>query len=500
MRQAVQQRRSSRIFGALGALALAACGGPEPRISIEPHPLVPLKTFLAPQSYDAPRLSPDGSWIAYLGPLEGVSNFFVAPIDDLAAAKAITEETGHGIRVRDVSGVVMYRWSGDGRYLLFPHDNQGDENWNLFRADIETGQKTNLTKLVGSRMELVRMSLSDPRQVLVSIAESMIAPADLYSIDIETGERTLVEKNPGFAAYLSDNELRARVAIGYGAEGGMDLLTRSSGGAWEPSISIGQEDLAALSATGYQNIARFDADNRRAFFYDSRGRDTIALIAWDLEQNSIEVLAEDPRVDIGGVLYHPTRSTPQAYATNWTRTEWHALDESIRRDLDFLASQTEGEYRIVSRSADDDRWIVRFTLAHEPETYALYEREDQNLTKLFVTTPQLEGIELSRMYAEVIPSRDGLDLVSYLTYPPWIEIDDRGRPTEPVPLVMLVHGGPGDERAQYAYGPFLHWLNNRGYGVFFVNFRGSPGFGKAFVNAARMEWGGKMHEDLVDQV
>ena len=117
-----------------------------------------------------------------------------------------------------------------------------------------------------------------------------------------------------------------------------------------------------------------------------------------------------------------------------------------------------------------------------------------------MTTPQLEGLRLSKMHPVVIKSRDGLDLVSYLSFPPWSDGNEDGRPAQPVPLVMLVHGGPSDERAQYGYGPFLHWLTNRGYGVLYVNYRGSPGFGKAFVNGQRMEWGGKMHEDLLDQV
>jgi len=117
-----------------------------------------------------------------------------------------------------------------------------------------------------------------------------------------------------------------------------------------------------------------------------------------------------------------------------------------------------------------------------------------------VTTPELVGMPLSKMHPVVIPSRDGLDLVSYLSFPPWADRDGDGRPEEPVPLLLLVHGGPSDERAQYGYGPIVHWMANRGYGVFYFNYRGSPGFGKAFVNAQKMEWGGKMHEDLIDQV
>ena len=63
-----------------------------------------------------------------------------------------------------------------------------------------------------------------------------------------------------------------------------------------------------------------------------------------------------------------------------------------------------------------------------------------------------------------------------------------------------MHGGPSDERAETGFAPLLQWLTNRGYAVFVVNFRGSPGFGKAFMNAQRHEWGGAMNRDVVEQV
>ena len=490
--------RPSTAAGVL-CIALLACGDGGPG---GPDPLIPLRTLFSPGSLDAAQISPDGERYAYFGPLGGVANLWVAPVDDPDAGRPLTRETQRGLQSRDVSGNVMYRWSTDSRYILFPQDNQGDENWNLWSVEVATGEMRNLTRLEGARVELAGLSEDLPGQALVRIGESLLAAEDLYRVDIGTGERTLVQKAEGFIAFLSDNLLRPRIAMALNADDGIDLFRSAGDGVWQPAFTVGADDLPALSATGYQRIARFDRENRRAFFYDSRGRDTIALVAYDLETEELEVVAEDSRVDIGGVLYHPTTHRPQAYATNFTRNSWHVLDETIADDLGWLDDQTDGDVNVVSRSSDDHRWIVRFTLAHEPETYLLFERGEggeRTLRQLFVTTPELQGLRLAKMYPTVIQSRDGLDLVSYLSYPPWLDAGD-GRPTEPVPLVMLVHGGPSDERAGYAYGAFVHWLANRGYGVFYVNFRGSPGFGKAFVNGQRMEWGGKMHDDLVDQV
>ena len=101
------------------------------------------------------------------------------------------------------------------------------------------------------------------------------------------------------------------------------------------------------------------------------------------------------------------------------------------------------------------------------------------------------------MHPVIIKSRDGLNLVSYYTLP--LNSYDNGelRPRDPLPMVLLVHGGPWS-RDIWGYDSQHQWLANRGYAVLSVNFRMSTGFGKEFINAGNMEWGGKMQDDLID--
>ncbi len=244
----------------------------------------------------------------------------------------------------------------------------------------------------------------------------------------------------------------------------------------------------------------FDASNRFLYSYDNRGRNTAAIVKHDLTSGKMTVIASDDKVDIGEAIVHPATREVQAYATNWTRKKWRTLDRSLKRDLDYLATVRDGDMSLESQSRDDKLWIVRYTLSDAPETYYLYDRAQRNAHKLFTSTPQLEGLPLTKMHPVVIRSRDGFDLVSYLSFPRWVDPDGDGRPSKPAPMVMIVHGGPSNERAVYGFAPMLQWLCNRGYAVFFVNFRGSPGFGKKFLNAQNLEWGGKMHDDLIDQV
>jgi dipeptidyl aminopeptidase/acylaminoacyl peptidase len=66
-------------------------------------------------------------------------------------------------------------------------------------------------------------------------------------------------------------------------------------------------------------------------------------------------------------------------------------------------------------------------------------------------------------------------------------------------MVLFVHGGPW-ARDSFGSNRVHQWLANRGYAVLSVNYRGSTGFGKNFINAGDHEWAGKMHSDLLDAV
>jgi dipeptidyl aminopeptidase/acylaminoacyl peptidase len=123
----------------------------------------------------------------------------------------------------------------------------------------------------------------------------------------------------------------------------------------------------------------------------------------------------------------------------------------------------------------------------------------KKLVPLFTARPALQNAPLAKMHPVVIKARDGLELVSYLTLPNGSDANGDGRPDQPLPLVLNVHGGPWG-RNSFGYDAEHQWLANRGYAVLSVNFRGSTGFGKAFVNAADRQWAGKMHDDLIDAV
>lgn len=452
-------------------------------------PLIPRRVLFGNPDKTQVRLAPDGSKIAYLAPLDGVLNVWVAPRDDLVAAQPVTHDTGRGIR--------FYEWAYDGRHILYIQDQGGDENWHLYGVDLDTGQVSDLTPLEGVQARLVRLSPRRPDHILIGLNDRDRALHDVYALDLQTGERKLVQENPGMLDFVADDELRIRLGISTSPDGGQEWFEPDGNGGWKPLLVVGMEDVLTTYPVG------FDKSERVLYMADSRGRNTAALVAWDMESGQTTLLAENPLVDLDDVMIHPTEKRVQAVAFTYERKHWQVLDDEIADDLALLRTLAPGDIEIVSRTLDDRWWIVAYLLDDSPLRYYLYDHQARQAHFLFTDRAALEGFTLARMHSAVIKSRDGLNLVCYYTLPHGFEGDEFNvvgiQVRQPPPMVLLVHGGPWG-RDQWGFNAHHQWLANRGYAVLSVNFRGSTGFGKAFVNAGNREWGAKMHDDLIDAV
>jgi dipeptidyl aminopeptidase/acylaminoacyl peptidase len=243
----------------------------------------------------------------------------------------------------------------------------------------------------------------------------------------------------------------------------------------------------------------FNRSNERVLLLTSMGRETAAYYWHDWRTGQETLIAEHPKADCSHVVQHPTTYELDAVAATAARQEWIHIAPSIAADFALLRARLAGfEFSIGIGSQTDDnrRWIVAAHKAEQPATYYLLDRDEQSLTELFRARPALVPHRLAPMHSIQTKSRDGLDLVSYLTLPADIQGD---RPPEPLPMVLVVHGGPW-ARDSYGYRGDHQWLADRGYAVLSVNYRGSTGFGKAFVAAGEKQHAARMHDDLIDMV
>jgi dipeptidyl aminopeptidase/acylaminoacyl peptidase len=447
-------------------------------------PMIARKVLFGNPDRASVQLSPDGAYLAWLAPRDGVLNVWVAPRQDPAAARPVTRDTGRGIR--------FHTWAHTNTHVIFAQDKDGDENWRLYAVDLNVNEIKDLTPFEGVQARLTGISHKFPEAILVGLNDRNKQWHDIYRIDIRTGQRTLLLQHERFSDVVVDDDYRLRFGSCLKPDGGQETYV-PSGEDWKLWDTVPAEDVLTTGPAG------FNKDNRLLYMRDSRGRNTAALFELDPETMAKRLLAEDERSDVGDIWRHPTEKHIQAVSFTYERKRRQVQDPTIQPDLDYLNGLEAGELEIVSRTLDDRLWVVIYHLDDGPVRFYLYERDSRRARFLFTNRQALEGQPLVRMHSTVIRSRDGLDLVAYYSLPPGSDGNGDGIPDRPVPMVLTPHGGPWG-RDMWGYNSWHQWLANRGYAVMSVNFRASTGFGKAFINAGDHEWGGKVIDDQQDAV
>ena len=491
------------------SLVLCACGSspvtptPEPT----PTPVAPTPVAVVAPRVDAsliprdllfgnpervlPKLSPDGKTLAFIAPKDGVLNVWVVAADQgIETAQAVTNDTTRGVR--------SFSWAYTSKHILYTQDIGGDENWRVYSVDVATQKVVDLTPKAGIAARIDALSSKIPGEALIAMNDRDPQLHDVWRIDIATGAAKLVFENKENIAYVfSDDDFKPRLGMVSLPDGGnefRDLGAKADANGVHPVwLTVPFEDAETTTPIA------FEASGKTLYMLDSRGRDTAALFAVDFKSKKPTMLFEDARADVQGSTWHPKTGKVQAASVNYERSTWHVIDKAVAADFDVLAKLGEGELEIMSRTLDDKVWLVALIASDAPVRYYRYDRTKKATTFLFANRPALEKVTLAKMHPRVLKARDGLALVSYLTLPKGSDPDGDGVPNAPVPMVLKVHGGPWSRDA-YGLDANTQWLADRGYAVLSVNFRGSTGFGKRFLNAANLEWAGKMHDDLIDAV
>ena len=417
--------------------------------------------------------------MAYLAPLDGVLNVWVGGgVDD--AFEPVTHDTDRGVRI--------YFWAHDGRHVLYLQDVGGDENWRLHKVDLDSGAVEDLTPFEDVQVQVIAHDKRHPNELLIAMNKEDVRLHDVYHVDLRTGGLNRIAQNPGnVLGWVHDEDYVVRAAMAATADGGAELLVRQGPeDDWTTLITWSPED--SLTSAPYG----FTLDGGSILLIDSRGANAARLTSMDLASGETQVLAEDPHYDVSGVIRHPDTREVQLVAFTRSRKEWTALDPSLTEDLEAVRRLNPGDFELVSRTHDDRHWVIAFTQDDGPVSYYAVDRTAKEASFLFHSRPELTEYTLGSMEPVSYHTRDGLTVHGYLTLPPGLEAAN-------LPLVLNVHGGPW-ARDVWGYDPEAQWFANRGYACLQVNYRGSTGYGKDFLNAGNREWGGRMHDDLVDAV
>ncbi|MBT8484661.1 MAG: S9 family peptidase [Phycisphaerae bacterium] len=442
--------------------------------------LIPREVFFGNPQRTNVQISPDGSRLAFLAPSRGVLNVWV---------QTLGENDARAVTFSAVRPIGQYRWAMNGEQIIYRQDEGGNEDHRLYAVDLTSGRIIGLTPFDGVQARIVGLTPEKPDEIVVALNQRDRKVHDLWRVNIRTGERSMLLVNDeGFVSITVDPAGVPRVASRVHPDGGIDVFVRESDEEWYELIRWPLEDTAASGVVGVRR------DEPTVYLRDSRRADTAGLYAYadGPDGPTYELIAENPRADVASVLTHPRTGAIQAVAFDTLRREWKILDRGIRPDWAQLRKVSPGDLSIVSRDLDDQRWIASFVRDDGPRRFYLWDRPTETAEFLFTDRPALDDLTLAPMQPVEIHARDGMILPSYLTLPVG-GLDQR------LPMVLLVHGGPWS-RDTWGYNPLHQWLANRGYAVLSVNFRGSAGFGKRFLNAGNREWSGAMHDDLIDAV
>lgn len=442
--------------------------------------LIPKKVLLGNPDKVGVQLSPDGTKLSWIAPNEkNVLNIWVQNIGEKKAVM-ITDDQKRGIRA--------YGWAWNGEQLFYIQDKGGDENWHLYVTNINTKETKDLTPFDGVRAQNFITDRNHPDEIYIGLNKRNKSLFDMYLLNLKTGELKLDTENPGdVGGWMTDHNFIIRGAIAMNQQTA-DTIIRI-----RDSKEDSWKDLTTFPFGENGSPVAFTPDNKNLYIKTSIGSDTVKLVEIDGSTGEeVKNIYQNEKVDLGRVFIDPVKHNILGVSIDYTKMEVVILDDSIKSDYEYLKTVAEGQFYVVSADKAKTKWIVAYMLDTKPLSYYTYDREAKKADFLFTHQPEMEKYKLAQMKPVVIKSRDGLEMVCYLTLPVGVEAKN-------LPMILYPHGGPW-HRDRWGLNGVAQWLANRGYAVLQVNFRGSTGYGKKFLNAGNGEWGGKMQDDLTDAV
>ena len=485
----------------------------------EPAPPT-LDEFLSDLDFWSPELSPSGRYMSGVRRVDGQDFLVMLDLDDPAPTLDATNLGDFYIRWAD--------WISDDRLLIAltgyvdlrsgrTISREQLRDWNedsrivpqafsrLVSVERETGEMTGMFQEAGLLTR--NFYLSSVTDMLPDDPDHILMPArlrgdlDLFKVNVIDGtvERIAIGTRNTYAWYTDRNgepafrlnvNSRGTVIYVYARE------DRENGSIkWRKirtlRLKSRQNDDAALE---FQVL--YPGPTESTYYVSARpdDEDKAGIYLFDFEQNAIiETVRTHEKVDIeDGFFNTETRELMGVFYFD-DRLVIEMDDPQVQKHLDALNTYFGNEANVIPLDASEDgkRWLLKAVGPREPGSYHIYDLDTAAATKLSNQHQRLVGKTFGATDVVTYTARDGLELHGYLTRPPMAE----GAP--PPPLVVMPHGGP-EMRDMVTFDQDVQILVARGYQVFQPNFRGSSGFGKAFADRGRRQWGRAMQTDVED--
>ena len=445
---------------------------------------IPLEDFFRNSERTGYQLSPDGSYISYMAPYKDRLNVFVRRVDE-------TDE--HAIRITNETerSVAGYMWA-DNQRLLYMKDTAGDENYQLYGVHRDGSDDRAYTAFDGVRTSLIDDLEEQPGVVMIGMNKRNPEVFDPYRLNIETGELTLLAENPGnIQGWMTDHDGRLRVATAIVDGVNTQILYRDTE----------DEPFRPVLTTNFRDVVsfmEFTPDNKEVYAATNLHRDKTILVRMNPATcEELEVLYENERYDIASISYSRKRKKLlSVYCTGHKEPVRHYFDaeeEQLRQRI--KAHFPNQRYGIADTDKAEENYLIYVGGDRTRGSYWHYNALTDEAKKIADLAPWIKSDEMNAMHPVCYTTRDGLQIEAYLTLPDGLTPDT----AKQLPVVVNPHGGPW-ARDCWGYSSEVQFLSNRGYAVFQMNFRGSTGYGRHFLEASYKQWGLKMQNDITDGV
>lgn len=443
---------------------------------------IPLEDFFRNSERSGYQISPNGEFISFMAPYKNRMNVFVQPRKS-TEAKQLTFETE-----RSVAG---YMWA-DNERLLFMKDTGGDENYQLYGIKSDGTDERAYTNFPKVRVGIIDDLEEVPDEIIIAMNKRNPEAFDPYRLNLRTGELQLLAENPGnYQGWMTDHDgkLRSVTAIVDGVN--TQILYRDTE----------DEPFRAVLTTNFKDTVSFldfTPDNKKVYAATNLGRDKTVLVLMDPSTcKEEELLYENEKYDISNISYSRRRKKLiGVFCTGHKDPVRHYFDEEARLIRERIQNHFPGKrFGTADEDKSETKRLIYVGGDRTRGTYYYYDTETDEMTKIADTAPWIKEDDMVEMLPVTYKTRDGLTIEAYLSLPQGQTLDKARN----LPVVVNPHGGPW-ARDTWGYSPEVQFLCNRGYAVFQMNFRGSTGYGRNFLESSYKQWGQTMQDDITDGV
>ena len=446
-------------------------------------PLIDREIFFDNPEIAGGQISPDAQWMTFRKVHKGVLNIWIkAAAEPFEKARPITADT-----TRPIAG---YFWTWDSKHVLYVQDKGGNEDYHVYAVNpfAPNGPDgvppaRDLTPYENTRAYIMQVSKKEPNKLWVGLNDRDQSWHDLYELDIATGVRKLVRQNDDrLTGFDFDWDEKLRFVSRSRDDGSTEFL-RVDGDRLIKVYEVGPLESAY--------IASFTKDNKLPYMVTNKGRNFTEMVLFDPATGQETLVDKDPlgRVDFGSAYFDDL--TRELIYTKYEdeRERIYFRDKSWEDEYNYLRAQFPGmEIYYASMDKKQEIALVGAYSDTDPGAIYLFDRKTRKLTFQYRPRPKLNPEFLSPMTPISYKSSDGLEIPAYLTLP-------KGLAPKNLPLLVIPHGGPW-ARDGWGYNSYAQFWSNRGYAVLQMNFRGSTGYGKQFLDAGNRQWGDLMQDDI----